>query len=340
MGELQNISTPSVAPSSTQIPDQGLPFDIGSASLASGVVLSVFSPTTVLANGLLLLAIYRDPTRTFGSPTACFLIGLAVTDLITGLVPEPMVAACYFLVYSKHPLSATCSARVFPVAGVVASITTNSTFLLVLAFTVAQYVAVSCPINYKRFINTKRTVLCVLLIWSYTAIFELLGQVGVPHEVIEKVDLFLHSTLTIVLSVVMYTLLHRTFSRQMRRHTPSSATVTTTTATTPAAAAAALQARTAAEPQPKARRRNVVERKFVKINLLLISIFIFCSLPSAITWYIYFYWPEMRNSRAFFIARVIVDNTLYLKFVLDPFVYAWRLPKYRQALVKAITCDG
>ena len=28
----------------------------------------------------------------------------------------------------------------------------------------------------------------------------------------------------------------------------------------------------------------------------------------------------------------MVENVLYLKFLLDPFVYAWRIPKYRQAL--------
>lgn len=30
----------------------------------------------------------------------------------------------------------------------------------------------------------------------------------------------------------------------------------------------------------------------------------------------------------------MIDNILYLKFMLDPFVYAWRLSKYLEALLK------
>ena len=41
---------------------------------------------------------------------------------------------------------------------------------------------------------------------------------------------------------------------------------------------------------------------------------------------------EDPNSPEFLIASLMVENVLYLKFLLDPFVYAWRIPKYRQAL--------
>ena len=306
-----------------------LPFNIGPAGLASGIVLAVLSPVTVIANSLLLWAIYKDPFRMFRTPTACFLIGLAITDLITGLVPEPLVASCYFLDYYKHRASVHCP-RIFPVAGVVASITSNSTFLLVLVFTAVQYVAVAFPIKFKRLITMKRTVLCVLVIWVYMTLFELLPLLGVSREMIETVDLYLHSTTTIFLSILLYAMLHRTFCRQMRIHSPSNGTTTTTTTTI----------QSGRTSPPRRTRRSHVERKFVKINLLLIVIFVVCSLPSAILWYIYLYWPEMYDNSSLFLARVIVDNTLYLKFVLDPFVYAWRLPRYRQALVKAISCES
>ena len=35
------------------------------------------------------------------------------------------------------------------------------------------------------------------------------------------------------------------------------------------------------------------------------------------------------------IANIAVDTTLFLKFLIDSFIYAWRLPKFRQA-VRAI----
>ena len=32
----------------------------------------------------------------------------------------------------------------------------------------------------------------------------------------------------------------------------------------------------------------------------------------------------------------MTDNLHYMKFLLDPFVYAWRMPKYRESLSKII----
>lgn len=32
--------------------------------------------------------------------------------------------------------------------------------------------------------------------------------------------------------------------------------------------------------------------------------------------------------------RFMIDNLHYLKFLLDPFVYVWRMPKYRESLSK------
>lgn len=41
--------------------------------LLSGIFLSVLCPITVLANSFLLLAIYKDPLKTFHGPTACLI---------------------------------------------------------------------------------------------------------------------------------------------------------------------------------------------------------------------------------------------------------------------------
>ena len=43
---------------------------------------------------------------------------------------------------------------------------------------------------------------------------------------------------------------------------------------------------------------------------------------------------EDRSVKAL-IANLMVDNLLYLKFLLDPFVYAWRMGKYREAFFES-----
>lgn len=297
--------------------------NLGTVFLVSGSFLAVICPLTVLANVMLLIAIYKDPFNTFRTPTAWFLVGLAITDLATGLVPEPVVTSCYFMHYHRHSKVERCE-KIFNIAGIIAAITTNSSFLIVMAFTFAQYVAVAFPLKYKRFISVRKTLVCVACIWLYSTVFEMSRTVGVPRELLEKLDLYIHSTLSLLFTIITYALLQKAFRKQM---TARSATLHTTNS---------VSMSTTQEVHPRKQRRKskpMIERNFVRLNLLLIVILLLCSQPTAILWYIYLYADEdTKKSHTLFVVRVIADNTLYLKFFLDPFLFAWRLPKYRKAL--------
>ena len=85
-------------------------------------------------------------------------------------------------------------------------------------------------------------------------------------------------------------------------------------------------------------RRTDVERKFITVNFLLIAILFLTSQPAAMFWIAKLYSSKDPNSPKFLIINLMVDNLLYLKFLLDPFVYAWRIPKYRQALMIVLRC--
>ncbi|XP_022802271.1 adenosine receptor A1-like [Stylophora pistillata] len=302
--------------------------NLGAVFLVSGSFLAVICPLTVLANVLLLIAIYKDPFKTFRTPTACFLVGLAITDVATGLVPEPMVTSCYFMHHHQHSGVERCE-KIFNIAGIIAAITTNSSFLIVMAFTFAQYVAIAFPLKYKPFISVRKTLLCVACIWVYSTLFEMSQTVGVPKELVEKIDLYIHSTLSLLFTILTYALLQRAFRKQM---TARSATLHTTNS---------VSMSTTLELHPRKQRRKskpMIERNFVRLNILLIVVLLLCSQPTAILWYIYLYADEdTKNSQTLFVVRVIADNTLYLKFFLDPFLFAWRLPKYRKALRAALS---
>lgn len=302
---------------------------IRTSFIISGRFLAVICPLTILANVLLLVAIYKDPFKTFRTPTACFLVGLAITDLVNGLVPEPMATSCYFMCY-YHPCEETRCPKIFEIAGILAAITTNSSFFIVLAFTIAQYMAVAFPLKFKRFISVRKTLLCMASIWMYASFFEVLRVTGIPGEVLKKIDLHLHSTISLLFTIFTYVLLQRAFRKRMAER--SSALQTTSTVST---------SPTRERGTRKQKRKPVVERNFVRLNLLLIVILLVCSQPSAISWYVYFYSDEStRNSETLFVVRVLADNTLYLKFLLDPFLFAWRLPNYRAALKKALCRNG
>ena len=44
----------------------------------------------------------------FRNPTSCFLVGLAIVDLLTALIQEPIYATCFMLMYFQHPWWTKC----------------------------------------------------------------------------------------------------------------------------------------------------------------------------------------------------------------------------------------
>ena len=214
-----------------------------------------------------------------------------------------------------------------------AAITTNASFLIVMAFTFAQYIAVAFPLKYKRLISVPKTAASVAIILLYATLFEVLRTIEGSQEVIERIDLHLHSTFSLLLTIITYLLLQRAFRKQMAERS-------LTLSTTQGVSVESTERRESSPHKQKPTRKQVIERNFVRLNLLLIAILLVCSQPSAICWYVYLYaGQDTKKGQTLFTIRVIAENTLYLKFFLDPLVFAWRLPKYRKALKKALCRD-
>lgn len=299
--------------------------------LLSGIFLSVFCPITVLANSSLLLAIYKDPLRTFHGPTACFLLALSIIDLISGLVAEPLVITCYFLSYrGHHP-----SNKILEITGVVTAILTNVSFFIVLAFSLVQYIVVAHPLRSKELVTTRRTQALLVIISPYAILFEMTRYMGLPLDVLEKIDLHLHSTFSLLLTIIIYILLQKAFRRQM---VELSATLTKGTELTEVRVE--LQegkSESSSQNEKQQKQRLQVKRQFVRLNLIIIIVLLVCSQPSALLWHLYLYSGEsIKYNQTLFQIRVIAENTLYLKFLLDPFVFAWRIPRYRKTLRRAL----
>lgn len=308
--------------------------NVQTSFLLSGIFLSVLCPITLLANAFLLLAIYKDPLKTFHGPTACFLVALSIADLTSGLVPQPMVSTCYFLWYRDHPKQIHCP-KIMEIAGKVNAILTNLSFFIVLAFSLVQYIVVAHPLRSKELVTTCKTRALLVIISLYAILFEMTKYMGLPQDVLEKIDLHLHSTFSLLLTIIIYMLLQKAFRRQMVQ---ASATLTTGTELTEVRVEPQEgKSESSSQNEKQQRQRLEVKRQFVRLNLVVIVVLLVCSQPSAILWYLDLYsGARIKNSHMLFQIRVIAENTLYLKFLLDPFVFAWRIPEYREALRRAL----
>lgn len=281
----------------------------------SAIYMILLSFISIVANALLLLVVIVDPLKTFKNPTSYFLIGLAISDLLTALIHLPLTSSCFIFFYLRSPEQGLiyCYEIFLDLGQTQAAITMTISFLIVFAFTATQFVIVSSPLKYARMATSRKVVICVVSLYLYCTLFWVSKYWGLPVDVLKKIDVLLHNFLIPYATIACYVLLHYTFKRKM-------------------AASKMLSSESHIQRVPKETQGNRVHQKFVKINCVLVAILVFCSQPSAIFWLIRNFWLPAEETVQLSTVNLFIDNILYLKFMLDPFVYAWRLPKYREAL--------
>ena len=289
--------------------------DFYKAAFGSAIFISMVSFATVLANSLLLLIFCLDPLKIFRNPTTYFLIGLAIVDLLTGLVQEPIYATCFMFLYFQHPLVTKCI-PLMEFAYYFGSFSVTVSLIIVFAFTVTQYIVVASPLKYGRLVTKKKVLISVVCIYLYTAIFSCLPLMGVPNKVKESIELFLHNYTVVLITIVFYILLHYAMKRNMStgnslRNDSTSRGVS---------------------------KHTQVQRNFVRLNVILLIVLIVCFVPTMIIMTIRLYMEDdyAPSAVSVLIANLMIDNLHYLKFLLDPIVYAWRMPKYRESLSKIV----
>ena len=115
-------------------------------AFSSAIFIYTVSLVTILANSLLLLVFCVDPLKIFRNSTTYFFIGLAIVDLLTALVQEPIYATCFILLYIKHPSLQKCE-PFMKFASDFSAFSITVSLLIVFAFTVTQCIVVSSPLG-------------------------------------------------------------------------------------------------------------------------------------------------------------------------------------------------
>lgn len=280
--------------------------------IASGIFLALVSLAAAVGNGLLLVTIWKDPFKTFRTPTTFFIIGLAVADFLTGIIVCPIQASLSIAGYigiKRNSLIFPFLQKAASVATFISLITMNSSYIFLLSLTWSQFLAISSPHKHKGLVTKRRAKASLILTWAYTIVFAILY--GVEKTVLFNVHLYVHTTGSLLLLTIAYFCLYKAFKRHMRR----------------------LQSNNLS-------RVNRRQRQFTIVNLLLLMFVIVCTLPITVVSYLHIHHTESStHSLKMKIAHLLSCSMLFLKFALDPgLIYAWRLTQYRQALKPLVTC--
>ena len=115
---------------------------------------------SIIGNALVLVAILRTPS--IRSPSVIFLCNLAVSDLLVGLVVQPVYVAAEIAITVRALLQA---AKLMGFAGFGVSLTTMT------AITVDRFLALHYHLQYPNFMTTSRAIYTIITIWLIITLF-------------------------------------------------------------------------------------------------------------------------------------------------------------------------
>ena len=287
--------------------------------LASAVCISILSVTTVTSNVLFLIAIWKDPLNCFSAPTTSFIVGISLADLITAITTEPFFAAYYYVWYSEGIDAVNSTLKTLYTAGSnISTVAICYSFLIVLALSWSQYIAIKCPHSFKRIVTKRNTTIFSLLSLFYLICFTSLQFMAMDQYTFLKINLAVNSSFLSVNLMVILFLLNTAFKRHINR-----------------GRAFQLPPQQSSPRRNRKTRRENLQQQFTAVAMYLAAILLLSALPHVITAQIFLHSsnqlsPEVTDN--FQIALEISDLLLFLKVCLDTFVYAWRLPTYRRTI--------
>ena len=279
--------------------------------LSQAIVSILLSTPAVVTNFLLLVTVFRDPSRNqplWGSPVTLLVVNLAMCDLLTGAIPGYCSLYYNIAIFTGQPKQELVDLGTgITAAAVVTNIVSSCT---IAAMSLDRLFAVSSPHQYTARVTKAKIKVFIAVVWTYSLLFSSLGRMGVSVAVFVVLYCHIHVSVPLVILPVVY---WKTY-RALRLHSN--------------------QVRNLANGREQIdlvhRRR---ERKMVSAFLLVLISFYLTFVPQYIAHNIYILSPSLAERSSFKVFLYASNKFVFLNCTLNPFIYAWRVPKYKRAFL-------
>ena len=278
-------------------------------SFTTGVLSLLLALITVPGNFLVCLAVFKDPYKRLRTPFTFFVVNLAVSDLIVGILTEPISVWIHFREGFSLPLDYIWTIHMSYFISCTASV------LNLAALTADRFIAITYPLQYRARFGTKRAAVIAAVIWfvSCTLPFVYL-EVGYLRYA------FVFANTAIALTFIIFVFTYAGFRRSMKAQVLEWETLRNSSQT----------------QENRARMRAAAfERNITQAFMVMLGLFLCCYTPSCVMIYV----MNLCSSCSCFAIHILRD--LQFIFVLcssalNPFLYAWRLPNFRRAFVRIL----
>lgn len=279
-------------------------------SYTTATVSLFLSLVTIPGNLLVCLAVLKTTNRNIRNPFNYFVLSLAIADLVVGCVTEPMSVYVHVKEAVGRPVNITELKSLH--LSYFISCTTSVLSISLLAF--ERYMAILSPMKFRLLFSVRRFLALATVVWLLSISFSSI-YLFTTYEIYAFV--FINSAVGWTLGVSIFTyvkilgkLRQRTkeISLSPRQHAPINSFPP-----------------------------NHWNVQLTKTYMIIISIFLACYIPACVV--IYFTsWCETCSCRIILYLEDFQFIIVTINSALNPFVYAFRFERFRQAVREILHC--
>ena len=267
------------------------------------LVLNTFlSITAFLGNTLILVALRKESS--LHPPSKLLLRSLAMTDLLVGIIVEPLYVVYLMSVRSKRwDICYNVNVALFIASHILCSVS----LLVLTAISVDRLLALWLGLRYRQVVTLRSVYITVIVMWVLP-IVATTSYIWNP----QLLSLLLYIHLSFCLSIIIFSYMKILFTL---RHYQIQVTV------------AQEQPRQAIPLNIGRYRKAVYSALWVQVTLFI------CYLPFGITQALT---ESVKVSSSLYLAKTFSFTLVFLNSSLNPFLYCWKMKEVRQAVKDAI----
>ena len=265
------------------------------------------SAVTVVSNAILLFTIYKNPRQLLRTAPSFLIANSSASELLLGVVVVFLVAMRDIYRYLQLPLSHAGLLKAF--IYIVVSTTLFVSRSTLIAMSLTCYVAINNPMFYRTRITEKRIKILIASIWITALLISFLPATNISEKTYTLIYLHTHVSLPAIVITVGYINVFRAFSRRNQ------------------------DARVSFKNSQIVRLHALArERNMVITIISILALFFITYIPLYTTLHLLYLCETCQKSITFHEIDVVLSRFLFISSSIDPFIYAWRVPKYRRAL--------
>ena len=264
-------------------------------------------PFTAALNALVIMAI-KTKSRIRAIKSNILLACLATTDLMVGVIVQPMFTVVMITIVRGETTTKTCTLH--KIALLLTTGLCDTSLIHLALISGERYLAMKHPFSYNTGLVTEaRLLICSALAWLFSLILHIpLITEGNLFFITNNTFIFLTLTMIVFCQITVY--------REVRRHEKQLSTQQVT---------------------EEARQKFLKDKKAFKLTAIIVALLFICYIPVCVLRIVLIKYRSIMSVQFLYACFFTIVWVALLNSLLNPIVYSVRLRQFRVAFVE-LTC--